>query len=344
MKSLCLALILCLLPSLSFAQGNVGNGGGGYEPEFKYLGGVLIQWIRLGALNLDTRKISKKINWNEILTAIETIPFEFTDRELTVYDSTPRACKNYPNPDPSLRKIECNYKAWDAVPNSQKLAVVFHEYLGATDYETNLGKYSSYPLSSQLIGITLGSDKDTPSISDYLESVQHEGGTEVRVAPAAILQWVRLFLHKGSSLLVRPNGVISLTGNSHERNQTHLEGEYLTNGDYQIKGVFYEKITSTMIGEDRLTMRQSGGGCGTTFSLTLIWDEKIGLKSVTALSNCAYQSDGGPTLARTEIQQDGSVKIEKYEKTWGVSGPIIKIWVNDQLYHMNYLSPKFIQR
>jgi|GEM_PF-2895955 len=328
---------LLLLPSISFAQGgggNVGNGGDGYEAGFRYLGSLIRQWIETGALQLDVRGISKSVDWGDVVEAIDHVPVQFTHEELTAQGSEPRVCKNYPDQDRQKRKIECNFEMWDRLPADQKLAVVFHEYLGVTGYESNEGKYSNYPLSSQLIGIT--ANNQNQGIAKYLETAAEAGDkTPRQAAPMAVVNWLRSIMKNGTSLVARPDGNIVFQDDS----GMDLSGRYLPNGDYFLKGII-GKIKSQKLGEESLSVRMHSP-CGPSAIFSMVWNSEIGIKAISGERNCMYQSTGGPTRTESVIEADGSVHIEKYEVMSGSSGGDIKIEINGTLYRNHYVSPKF---
>jgi len=325
-----------LLPSISFAQGgggSVGNGGDGYEAEFRYLGSLIRQWIETGALHLDVRGVSKKVNWSDVVAAINYVPVQFTHEVLTAQGSEPRVCKNYPNSDVQQRKIECNFEMWDRLPANQKVAVVFHEYLGATNYEDNNGKYSNYPLSSQLIGITLIDQNQ--GISKYLESAQDTDGAPAQAAPTAILNWLRSIMKNGTSLVAHPDGSLEFEDDS----EFHLLGKYLPNGDYFLNG-HISTIGSQKLGDEILSIRMHSG-CGPTAILSMVWNVEVGIKAISGEQGCMKQSTSGPSETESVIEADGSVHIEKYEVRVGSAGSDIKIRVNGTLYRNQYVSPRF---
>jgi|GEM_PF-6907095 len=122
--------------------------------EFWYLATSVRDWINdVRASGSSLNVFSKTVNWNRVIEAIDHVSVEFTQNSLTVDGREPKVCKNYPNQDRLKRKIECNYEMWNAQSANQKITVVFHEYLGITGYESNVGEYSEYPISSQMIGM-----------------------------------------------------------------------------------------------------------------------------------------------------------------------------------------------
>jgi hypothetical protein len=322
----------------SFAQsGHIGNGGSGGEPTFTHLKDLLVQWIELGALNIDVRKSPKPLNWKNITAAMQSVPVQFdpSTKPLTVGNSRDRACKNYPNLDPKQRYIECNLILWNEIAPSDQLAVVFHEYLGVLEYESNDGEISQYPLSSQLLGIM---DGDQDSINQQLEKNGLDSDS-IQTAPNAILTFVQtISVKEKSNLVVNPNGTFDLQISDSFYSHHEFKGGYLKNGDYVINADGVDKLKGT-IGSETIEIRQPH--CE-SWRMILIWNASIGIKSIQATTGCAFGNfNHGYTTEKTEAHADGSVSINHGITNLKPNPHPIHIRINSTEYENNYVSPIF---
>ncbi len=254
MRTIFLACVIFFSVPSSFAQsGNVGNGGVGGEPTFSHLRDLLVQWIELGAVNIDVRKSAKKVDWQEILDGMlntVTVEFDPSSKKIQIDNSEDRACGNHTQDATSSGWIRCNLDLWKQTPEKDQLAVVFHEYLGALGYEPNSGGFSKYPLSSQLLGLVLD---DQNSIKTHWTEKSIDVDS-IQKTPTSILQFVLSLQNRKSILDVKANGSFSLFAPADYYSQTALTGNFLKNGDYLLLGNVAKKLTG-VIGKESLKIK-----------------------------------------------------------------------------------------
>lgn len=317
-------------------SGNVGNGGLGGEPQFRLLRDLLIQWIELGALNIDTRQSPKPVDWREILDGLRTIPFQFdpTGEPKSIGSSKDRACTSYTKDMPGGRRIECNLKLWNQTAEADKLAVVAHEFMGAMGYEPNHGDFSEYWFSSQLLGHLLGETADP--LTRIAES--SFDASEVRPAPNEVVLFVQSLMGKKSSLTVTPRGTFLFKEEATHYDTSELAGVYLKNGDYLIYGNVWRGLEKPL-GPETLRIRQPR--CP-SFSLELVYSPGLGIRSITTSTGCSRGNfRDGFEKKTAQVGKDGSVTLEntlvnreKYQN------PVL-IEVNGVKYENRYVHPAF---
>ncbi len=152
-----ISLVFLISSQYSHAQ-HAGGNGGGYEGQVRFIQETLTQWIDK---NYKNHTLSKKLN----LASIQMNEDVFYGKYVEAVNRTgnnihmigekieiagyTRACRNF-----SSGKIECNLDEWRSAINNQSynylLALIFHEYLGVANIESNESDNSSFQVSYQI--------------------------------------------------------------------------------------------------------------------------------------------------------------------------------------------------
>jgi hypothetical protein len=315
-------------------SGNVGNGGLGGEPQFRLLRDLLIQWIELGALNIDTRQSPKPVDWKEILNGFRTIPFQFdpTGEPQTIGSSLFRACTNDTPKFPG--GILCNLKLWSETPEADKLGMVGHEFMGKMGYEPNNGILSEYWFSSQLLGKLRG--ESAKSLTEI--TPESFDASSVQPAPTEVLLFVKSLMNRKSEFTFTSRGTFHLKTNESFYRQSELAGVYLKNGDYLVYGEIGKGFGGTL-GTETLAIRQAR--CP-SIQLELVYTVGLGIRSISAETQCSWGNfTKGFEQSTTRIQKDGSVSIENTVVNSKKFSNPVEITVNGMKSVGRYVHPSF---